>query len=226
MDATLLAPVLVILAGLFAMVAAFNIITVIASLLLRVPVASVAIGAGPRMAGFRMGGADVSFALLPLAGHVRFVERPAPPDDPEGRLTIGALEEASTLTRVLLALAGPLGAIGAAAMVLGLRAVTEAAAIPAEVWRLLTDWSFRFDPLTVLNTEIRAGGYAAAIALVVAKAAGLNLLPLPPLSGWAAIWQVLAGLHPRVRRAHGAVSGIGLVIVLGLVVALLARTSA
>lgn len=183
-------------------VAAYLLGTMAVATLLRIRVWGLHFGIGPVLAQRSWRHLVLALRPLPIAGHVRF----DPPEEesadahqriaPPGR----SFALATRLERTLLYLAGPAALVAVASVVLG----PDIAII-----------SFRrgfgqilagaLDPLTTGPAHLRALGnlvfnssFTTCLAVVAAKMAALNLLPIPPLNGFQA-------LHALLFRSHEGV---------------------
>ncbi len=168
-----------LLAGVWAMQVMFNCGTASAAFLLRVPVDCVTFGVGPTLLRFRLGRAQILLALIPIAGSVRFTEPLV--------LSAGDVDRsylnAPWLKKILLSLAGPISAIVLSLVIAGTDAVRAAVQLWPDLVSVVGNIQRPLHLSGLLWPLIAERGVLFAGAIVVAKAASFNLMPIPILNG-------------------------------------------
>lgn len=165
----------------------------------RVPIERLQLGLGPALVR-RIGSVELALGAVPLGAWVRFA-RAEDAEDPELDVmheapAPDALDRASGLARVAIALAGPLGMAIVALIGLG---PAEGALEIAQAFAQLPLGAVA--PLSLGRAMIAAAAARPVLAmgaLIAAKLAAYNLFPVPGTS----IWRLLEGVVPALRRAR------------------------
>lgn len=168
--------------GVVGYMVVFNLFTALAGGLFGVRIARIQFGYPPSVRIARLGETEIRVSPLLMGGHVKFAS-----DDPE-------IPYASWPVRAVIAVAGPLLAIGVCAVPLGAQALHEALLAWPQMWAVVTDFSTPLNLDAALEPFFQSGGLAMAAALVATKVAMFNLLPLPLFNGGTFLLVLLEGL--------------------------------
>jgi membrane-associated protease RseP (regulator of RpoE activity) len=196
---------LLTLFGAFALAnAAFVALTVLASILCRMPIEEISLFMGPDVFKFRLRGVLVKIAVIPIGGYVKHRDNE---DMVRGRYNLAA--------RLFVTLAGPTATLGLAALLLGQERALEST---LNGFRQLLEgaWS----PLEVGQhyvARLLGSPFLTATGTLSAKMTAFNLLPIPLLSGGTALLSILLWRRDG-RKAHAIASWIGLLFALPFMV--------
>jgi len=185
----------------------------IASLAARVPISEVSVGIGPEVLTYKTNDALFKVALIPWGSNLKWHE-----DSPVvGRRN--AYEKQTPLLQIVLMLSGPLGLFLLGWILTGTNPFTGAAATIASVFRAVVSpvdgpvalWSYVFN-------FIKYSDYTAAQGFTFIAIAGLNMLPVPMLTGGQVLMRAVAALrgHHLNERIQHITSMIGLFIILAI----------
>jgi membrane-associated protease RseP (regulator of RpoE activity) len=162
--------------------------TVIAAMLMGVAIRTVSVGVGLSLASFTAGGVLFRLKILPFAGSVAFVT--AKDELRGGR----AFDDLGRAQKIAIALSGCFLCVVVAAVALGPQsAVHESAASWRELFGELTALPALSAQWVRVIEAARSSDFVPLAGLACAKVGGLNLLPLAPLSGGAALRLLLGG---------------------------------
>lgn len=187
MDERLLA-VLVVAAGVIASQIAYLITVTFGAVILRVPISVISLGVGPELFGVRVGGVRMRAGAFVFSTYVKF----------KGGDELGepsALELAPWWQKIFLALLGPAGMIGAAAIMLGADAWDHALSAFAFVGDLIMHSGRPIEFTGAVNAIIAESGVLGAMAQVVAFNGGLQLLPLSFMAGGGSLLYLSEAFH-------------------------------
>ncbi len=202
-----------------------------AARLAKIPVQTFSVGFGPRLAGFTRKGVEYRLSLFPLGGYLK--------------ARIGTKEEWSAiplLYRIVFTLGGIIANGVAAVLLLTVYGVSsrDMGFFSAQLWAgkqaaviLLT--IFTSLPLLFTNSgdlagiigivaqgsAIIGGGQAAVLlfaAILSLNLAAINLLPLPPLDGGRALFDMLGKVAPPLGKASAGFSIAGWIVLVGLTI--------
>ncbi len=186
--------ILAVAAGIAGYMIAFNLLTALAGVSFGVGIERIQFGYPPSVRLARIGRTEIRVSPIFFGGHVKFF-----PGDAE-------TSYAPWPVRALIAIAGPLLAIGICAVLLGAQALDEILLAWPQMWASATDFSTPIDLNTALEPTLQTGGLPAAAAVVAIKVAMFNLLPLPILNGGTfliAIAEGLTGKEIHTRLPQG-----------------------
>lgn len=147
-----------------------------------VGVERIQLGLGPAARVFRIGKTSIQVSPLLLNSHVKFAAKDD--DAPFARWPI----------RALIAVCGPITALGTCTLALGTRTLDEALLAWPQMYAAVTDFATPLDLNAALHPSFEAGGMIGAASVVAVKMAMFNLLPLPILNGGAFLFALVEGL--------------------------------
>ncbi len=127
--------------------------------------------------------------------------------------------------KFIINLTGPLACIIFAFAVMGIDGLNETVKSWTQFYWLLTDYSTSFDAYNIINKIYNDGGLIVLTAMISAKMAGFNLLPLQLLSGGGiilALREAITGqdISQKTKEITAAVS---LVIMLAFAIIFISR---
>ncbi|MDD4240553.1 MAG: site-2 protease family protein [Smithellaceae bacterium] len=202
-----------------------------AARLAKIPVQTFSVGFGPRLAGFTRKGVDYRLSLILLGGYLK-----------PGIKTEAEWSAIPPTRRVAFTLGGIIANGVAAVLLLTVYGVSsrDMGFFSAQLWAgkqaaviLLT--IFTSLPLLFTNSgdlagiigivaqgsAIIGGGQAAVLlfaAILSLNLAAINLLPLPPLDGGRALFDMLGKVAPPLGKASAGFSIAGWIVLVGLTI--------
>ncbi|NLX52923.1 MAG: site-2 protease family protein [Deltaproteobacteria bacterium] len=202
-----------------------------AARLAKIPVQTFSVGFGPRLAGFTRKGVDYRLSLILLGGYLK-----------PGIKTEAEWSAIPPARRVAFTLGGIIANGVAAVLLLTVYGVSsrDMGFFSAQLWAgkqaaviLLT--IFTSLPLLFTNSgdlagiigivaqgsAIIGGGQAAVLlfaAILSLNLAAINLLPLPPLDGGRALFDMLGKVAPPLGKASAGFSIAGWIVLVGLTI--------
>ncbi len=194
-----------------------------------IPVERFSIGFGPKVWGFKWGGADCRLSLVPLGGYV------LPAMKEENDYFNIALKK-----RLFLSLGGPLANVLLAIPLFAIfNAITKGASLYGvtaqpfaqvyatldRIWGALTAIFSNTEQLSSVVGIVSAGGgfveagFAAILQfsiIITLNLAVFNLLPLPPLDGGKMVLDILEYIQPNLKKAYAPACISGWIALIGL----------
>jgi membrane-associated protease RseP (regulator of RpoE activity) len=194
----------------------FSLFSAIAARLFRLPIREIGLFIGPRLFGFSLSDILFSVRLLPLGSFVRL-------DTPENDcLPTGVVQEVHPTFRATFQLAGPLGLLIIAIIMLGYRDAMHtfgsAYLLPYDVVRGAIGASTLF---TTLFEAFGRFSFTRFVGAACAYYAAFNLYPIPNFPGGSALLAGIELIYPIPIRIRERLSQVGCFFVAFFLVALL-----
>ena len=194
----------------------FSVSSAIAARLSRLPIREVGLFIGPRLFDFSISGIRFSIRLLPLGSFVRL---DAPEND---SFSVGVVQEVHPIFQATFQLAGPLGLLSIATIMLGfseaMHTFGSAYLLPFEIIRGAVRASTLFP---TLYEAIGRLSFTQFVSVACTYYAAFNLYPVPSFPGGSVLIACIELIYPVPSRVRERLSQSGCFVVIFVLAALL-----
>lgn len=161
-------------------------VSIVSTLLGYAPM-EISIGFGKELLGFSFGKTRFRIGIILLGGYNTYDEDTHDELAKDATTDLKSFRFAPWYKKLIAHLTGPLACILFAFAVMGMFAIDETVKTWFQLYWLLTDYSASFDFYNIISEIYNDSGLVVLTAMISAKAAGFNLLPLQLLSGGGVI---------------------------------------
>lgn len=202
-----------------------------AARLAKIPVQTFSVGFGPRLAGFTRKGVDYRLSLILLGGYLKpgiktEAEWSAIPPARRVAFTLGGIIANGVAAVLLLTVYGVSSrdmGFFSAQLWAGKQAAVILLSIFTSLPLLFTNSGDLAGIIGIVaqGSAIIGGGQAAVLlfaAILSLNLAAINLLPLPPLDGGRALFDMLGKVAPPLGKASAGFSIAGWIVLVGLTI--------